>query len=107
MIPSLLYAQGTGPASQPNPLLSLAPFFLILIVFYFLLIAPMRKKQKKQQQMIEALKAGDRVITTGGILGTIASITGDIVQLKIASNVKIDIARSGIAGLAPESKEPE
>jgi len=107
MLSSLLYAQGTGGSAQPNPLISLLPFFLILVVFYFLLIAPMRKKQKKLQQVLDALKAGDQVITTGGIYGTVVSLDGDIVQLKIASNVKIEIAKSGIAGQATRPGQTE
>ncbi len=100
MISSLFHAQGAGGAPQQNFLISMAPFFLIIVVFYFLLIAPMRKKQKKLQEMLNQLKAGDRVITTGGMYGTIVVMADDVVQLKIASNVKIDIAKSGIAGLA-------
>ena len=107
MIPSLLYAQGNGPGAAQNPLISMIPFFLILIVFYFLLIMPMRKKQKKLKQLLDSLKAGERVVTTGGIYGTIVAVTGDVVQLKVASNVKIDIAKSGIAGLAAEHKESD
>lgn len=107
MIPTVLYAQGTSPGAAPNPWIGMAPILIIVVIFYFILFLPMRRKQKQTQKMLEALKSGDRVVTTGGIFGTVAGVAGDIVQLKIASNVKIDIAKSGIAGPAPENKESE
>lgn len=84
---------------QKSLLVSLLPVILIFVVFYFLLIAPARKKQKKLQQMINNLKNGDKVVTTGGIYGTVTGITDTIVQLRIAEKVKIDVAKSSIAGL--------
>lgn len=72
---------------------------LILIIFYFLLIRPASRKQKALQQMIEGLKNGDKVITTGGIHGVVAGISDDIIQLKIAPNVKIEVSRSAVAAL--------
>lgn len=109
MIPTLLHAQGAGgqPGGAPSFLISMLPMLLILGVFYFIMIMPMRKKQKALQNLLDALKSGDRVVTTGGIFGTVVGVSGDIVQLKISSNVKIDIAKSGIAGLAPEHKESD
>ncbi len=107
MIPSLSSSPGNGPGGMPSMLIMVIQVALILIVFYFLLIRPMRQKQKKLQQLIDSLKAGDRVVTTGGIYGTIVAVAGDVVQLKVASNVKIDIAKSGIAGLAAENRASE
>jgi len=80
--------------------------FLVVIfaIFYFLLIRPMRVKQKKLNQLIAELKKGDKIVTTGGIYGTIAGITDDTLLIKIADNVKIEIARSAVAGLQPEKK---
>src|SRR5262249_20055337 len=77
----------------------LVPMALILIIFYFLLIRPANKKQKVLQQMIEGLKSGDKVITSGGIHGVVAGITDEIIQLRVAPNVKIEISRSAVAGL--------
>ncbi len=91
-------------------LLSLLPFVLIFVLFYFLIILPQRKRQKQIQQMLDNLKVGDKVITSGGIYGTITMVREDkrTLQLRIAENpsVKIDVARSAIAGLqdAPEEK---
>ncbi len=78
---------------------SLAPLVIMLGIFYFLLIAPMRKRQKQQEQMIAGLKAGDRVLTAGGIYGTIVGIKDDRLTLRIADQVKVDVAKSSVSGL--------
>src|SRR5262245_7694864 len=95
-------------AEAPNPLFTfLMPMGLILIIFYFLLIRPANKKQKALQAMIDGLKNGDKVVTTGGIHGVVAGITDEIIQLKIAPNVKIDISRSAVAQLQQAEKAGE
>lgn len=78
---------------------SLVPLVVMLGIFYFLLIAPMRKRQKQQEQMIAGLKPGDRVLTTGGIYGTIVGIKDDRLTLRIADQVKVDVAKSSVSGL--------
>jgi preprotein translocase subunit YajC len=85
--------EGLGSLGQ------LAPLVIMLGIFYFLLIAPMRKRQKQQEQMIAALKPGDRVITAGGICGTIVGIKDDRITLRIADQVKIEITKSSVSGL--------
>lgn len=87
-----------GQGSQ-SLLMTFLPMVLIFVVFYFLLIAPARKKQKKHGEMLSNLKNGDRVITSGGILGTVVGVADDIVQLRIAEKVKIDVSKQAIAGL--------
>ena len=81
------------------------PLLLILVIFYFLLIMPAQRRQKKTAAMLRSLKTGDKVITNGGIYGTIVGLEEDSVQLRIADQVKVKVARSAIAGLQPESKE--
>jgi|TARA_B100000745_G_scaffold274669_1_gene203715 preprotein translocase subunit YajC len=78
---------------------SLVPLLIMLGIFYFLLIAPMRKRQKKQDQMIKDLKTGDHVLTVGGIYGTIVGIKDDRLTLRIADQVKVNVAKSSISGL--------
>ena len=95
-----LMAQATG-----SGLLAFAPLLLIMVIFYFMLIMPAQRRQKKTQEMLSALKTGDKVITAGGILGTIVGIEGDAIQLRIADQVKVKVLRSAISGLQPESKE--
>ena len=87
---------------QSNFLLQLAPIALIFALFYFLMIAPARKKQKKHAEMLGALKPGDKVVTNGGIYGTVAGVTDHVVQLKIAEQVKIEVAKQSIAGMRSE-----
>ncbi len=78
---------------------------LIFVIFYFLLLRPASKKQKALQRMIDSLKNGDKVITTGGIHGVIVAITDELIQLKVAANVKIEISRNAIAALQKEGGE--
>lgn len=82
---------------QPSPFVQLVPFLLIFVVFYFIVFAPMRKKQKRHAEMLAQLKAGDRVVTNGGICATVVGVTDTRVQLRIADQVKIDVLRSAVA----------
>ncbi|MCP9454879.1 MAG: preprotein translocase subunit YajC [Nitrospira sp.] len=101
-------ANGTGPAGQgPSGLLSLVPFILIFLIFYFLLIRPQQKKQKEQKALIDALKKGDKVVTTSGIWGTVTNLGKHTVTLQIADNTKIKIQRDSIARLRGEDDEKE
>jgi len=78
----------------------LVPFVLIFAVFYFIVILPAKKQQKKKDAMISALKKGDRVVTTGGIFGSVAAVEDTALLLKVAENVKIRVAKNAIAGMA-------
>lgn len=87
------------PQQGGSLLLQFLPFALILAIFYLMVLMPMRRRQKKIAEFQAALKAGDRVVTTGGIYGTITKVNGQIVTLQIAQNVRIDIAKAAIGGL--------
>ena len=78
---------------------TLFPFVLIFLIFYFLLIAPARRKQKKHADMVESLKNGDKVITQGGLYGVVKGVTDQVVQVRIADGVQIEVARSAISGM--------
>jgi preprotein translocase subunit YajC len=91
--------QGAG---QPSPWLQFVPLVFFFVVIYFLLIRPARTRQKQVQKMLDALKPGDRVVTSGGIIGTIAAVRDDMVQLRIADNVRIDITRASVVSLHGE-----
>jgi len=82
-----LSGQQATPAGQGNMLVGLLPFILVFVIFYLLIIMPQRKKQKQHQQMVANLKPGDRVITSGGIFGTVMDVHPDRIELKIAANV--------------------
>lgn len=85
---------------------AIAPLIFIFVIFYFLLILPQQRRQKKWQKMLGELKTGDRVITNGGIRGTIIALRDDFVHLRVApDNLKLEIARSAIAQVAPPEGE--
>ena len=86
-------------------LLAFLPLVVIMVIFYVLLILPAQRRQKKTQAMLNALKMGDKVVTSGGLYGTIVGLEPDALQLRIADQVKVKVARSAIAGVQAESKE--
>ena len=81
----------------------LLPILGMLAIFYFLLIRPQQKRQKETQKMIGALKNGDKVVTTAGMYGTIAGIKDDMVIVKIADNVKVEMLKSAVSGVVSKS----
>jgi preprotein translocase subunit YajC len=93
-----LFALAASPDSQVSPLIQLIPFALVLAIFYFVILLPMKKKQKKVQEFLDALKAGDKVVTTGGLYGSIAKISDQVVQLQVAPNVRVDVSKAAIVG---------
>ena len=72
---------------------------VLFAVFYFILIRPQQKRQKDQRQLLQNLKKGDKVVTTGGLQGTIANLSDTVVTLEIADKVKVKVGRNYIAGL--------
>jgi len=100
MFADVAYALGSTPGGgAPGGSFSVfVPLVLMFAVFYFLLIRPQQKKQRQQQDMLKSLKVGDRVLTTGGLYGTIVAGGDHIVKLEIADKVRVDVSRSSIAG---------
>lgn len=95
----ITFASGAG---APQGVSQLPLLFVILAtfgIFYFILIRPQQKKQKELQKMIEALKKGDRVMTTGGIFGTVAGFKDNVLVLKVAPEVQIEILKSAVASV--------
>ena len=95
----LLLAQASA---QHSGITLFLPLILIMVIFYFLMIMPAQRRQKKVAEMLRNLKTGDKVITNGGIYGTIVGLDDDSVQLRIAEQVKIKLSRAAIAGLQAE-----
>ena len=91
--------QAGGSNATAAFLINILPIAAIFLVFYFLVIAPASKQRKKTQEMLTSLKKGDRVLTSGGIYGTVQSVEAEVVYLKIAENVKVKVARSAITGI--------
>ena len=85
--------------------MAFAPLLIIMVIFYVLLILPAQRRQKKTQEMLGALKNCDKVITNGGLFGTIVGIENDSIQLRIADQVKVKVLRSAVASMQPEGKE--
>ena len=101
---SLLLLQAS-PAGSPNPVLNFLPLILVFGIFYFLLLRPMQKQRKDQQQMLASLRNGQVVVTSGGIIGTIISLTDDTVTLRVKpDNLKLLISRSAVTGLASQDE---
>jgi len=101
-------SQQSGSAASPGGgiIQMLFMFGLIFAIFYLLIIMPQRKKQKKHQEMVEQLKPGDKIITTGGIYGAIMGTQKDKIELKVSANTIINITKTAVAViLSTEKKE--
>jgi preprotein translocase subunit YajC len=103
MLISAAYAQGTGISGifdNQGALIQFLPLVLIFVVFYFLLIRPQQRKAKDHKVMLEALRRGDRVVTGGGIIGTVARVENpDEVTVDIADGVRVRVLRSTISSV--------
>jgi preprotein translocase subunit YajC len=101
---NMAYAQGAaGAAEAGSPMMSfVVPMIFMVVIFYFLLIRPQQKKAKEHKALLDNLKKGDRIITSGGMIGTIINIDDQIVNVEIADKVRIEMGRPYIAGFAPK-----
>ena len=94
----------TAPAMQGGGLGNFLPMILIILVFYFLMIRPQQKKMKEHQKLLDALKRGDRIITSGGLFGEVHAIKGNNVELNIADGVRVTYLKSSISNvIKPEA----
>lgn len=97
MLISTAYAQGAGAGAGGFDIVQILPLVLIFVVFYFLLIRPQQKKAKEHKAMLTALRRGDKIVTGGGIIGTVARLKSDEeVEVEIAPEVKIRVLRGTI-----------
>ncbi len=105
MLISPAYAQAAGAAAGPGLVESLMPLLLIFVVFYFLLIRPQQKKMKMHKEMLGTIRRGDRVVTGGGILGTVTKVISDSeLQVEIADGVKVRVERSMVSGVVAKTE---
>lgn len=93
--------QGEG-GSGGGGIAALIPLILIFVIFYFLLIRPQQKRVKEHRRLLESLKRGDRVLTAGGLYGTIVDIEGNTVTLELTDKVRVKVNRNYIAGIVRE-----
>ena len=98
-----VFAMG-ATADGGSPFIQAIPFVIILGIFYFVILLPMRRRQKKVTEFQDALKVGDKVITTSGLYGVITKINEKSVQLQIADKVRIEVAKASVGGL--QGQEP-
>ncbi len=101
---NLVLAMGTPPGQGINPFVQFIPIALVFAIFYFIILLPTKRKQKKLQEFLEALKVGDKVVTNGGIYGSVTKVNGNTVQLQIAERVRIELAKNAIVGY--QGQEP-
>jgi len=108
-LPGLL-AMGTPSPGAPSAWVQLMPFVLVVGIFYFVILLPMKRRQQKVQAFLAALKVGDRIVTSGGLFGSITRISDASIQVQIANNVRVEMSRSAVVGyqgqepVAPESQ---
>ncbi len=103
-LPLLMAAPGADPAAGGSIVPTLVTFGLVFVIFYFLIIRPQNRKQKETKEMLKALKKGDKVVSIGGIHGSIASIKENEVVLKIDSSTKMTMSRSAISSVVEQSR---
>ena len=101
MLISSAYAQ-SGSASTGDGLLGLLPIVLMFVLLYFMMIRPQMKRQKEQRAMVDALKAGDEIVTAGGILGKIVKAGEHYMTIEIADNTQIVVQRVAVQTLLPK-----
>lgn len=100
MFISEAYAQAAGGAGGGNAFQAFLPLILIFVVFYFLLIRPQQKKMKQHKELLESIRRGDKVITGGGIIGTVTKVDNDNeLTVEIAKDVKVKVQRATISGV--------
>jgi preprotein translocase subunit YajC len=103
----LAYAMGTPPPGGGGPasmLIQLVPIALVLGIFFFLVIRPQQRERRRREEMLAAIKKGDRVITSGGLIGTVVGVTERRVTLKFGDSVRVECLRSAITGLESDGK---
>jgi preprotein translocase subunit YajC len=101
------FAQAAGAASQQNAFTAFLPLLLIFVVFYFLLIRPQQKKLKEHRSMLTALRRGDRIVTTGGIIGLVTKVEERELIVEIADGVRVHVARDMVASVVSKTEPVE
>jgi len=93
-----------GGAGGGGGMMTVLMFGSIFAIFYFMIIRPQKKQQNERKQMIEALKRGDKVVTTGGLFGTVKDVKADRPIVTIAEGVKVEVAKTAVSGVVNESE---
>ncbi len=100
---SLAHAQAAAPeAGTESTLVSLLPIVVMFVILYFVMIRPQMRRQKEVKAMIEALAKGDEVVTTGGLVGRVAKVGDNYIQLEIADKLEVQVQRSAVSMVLPK-----
>jgi preprotein translocase subunit YajC len=102
-----LVAMSGSPEGQGGGLAGMVPFILIIVVIYFFMIRPQSKKAKQHQQLLSSLKKGDKVVTIGGINGTVVEVREKTFLIKVSPNTDIEFLKSSVAEVPADAKEIE
>src|SRR5688572_22687541 len=106
----MVLAMGAPSSGAPSAWVQLLPFVLVVGIFYFVILLPMKRRQQKVQAFLAALKIGDRIVTSGGLFGTITRLSEQAIQVQIADKVRVEVSRNAVVGyqgqepVAPESQ---
>ena len=106
----LVLAMGTPQQGAPSAWVQLMPFVLVVGIFYFVILLPMKRRQQKVQAFLAELKVGDRIVTSGGLYGTITRLSDSSIQVQVADKVRVEMSRNAVVGyqgqqpVAPESQ---
>lgn len=103
----IAYAMGGKADGAGSGLTSLIPILLMFVIFYFILIRPQQKQARKHQDFVRNLKPGDRVVTTGGLHGTVTGLTDSTITLEIADKVRVKVTRSAVSGSSIDAATSE
>jgi len=107
----LAYAMGQGgtgaEGGQGGAFGAFIPLLLMFAIFYFLLIRPQQKKAKEHKSMVASIKKGDRVVSSGGLHGTVTGLTDDTITMEIAPKVRVKVSRGSVAGVAGKREVQE
>jgi preprotein translocase subunit YajC len=103
----LAMAQPSGGSPEGSLISTLVMFTLIIAIFYFMILRPQQKRQKERQKMLDAVKKGDKVVTAGGLHGTVAGIDEKTILVQVAENVKLKFDRTAITAVVREGDTPE
>jgi len=101
----LVLLQAAAGNTSMSMVSTLITFGLVFVIFYFLIIRPQNKKQKEAKKMIEAVKKGDKVVTIGGVHGTVASVKDGTIVVKVDDNCKIEFSKSAISAVTAKGEE--
>jgi preprotein translocase subunit YajC len=105
LVHGLIVAMTAPPdGSAVSPWVQLIPFVLVLGIFYFVILMPMRRRQKKVDEFLGSLKVGDKVVTTGGLYGSVTRLGDETLQIQIADKVRVEVSRNAVVGYQGQAR---